>query len=317
MENNEETFDISKFSFVAGMGNYATNEACLMSACVAKYRFEHGEPLGTATDRLECVCPIIRYFAIRINDSYCWESDKQRTEMLLPFVDRLLNTRNTALTVNRRYFGLDQAARVFAANSLEAIGLTDHSEALRALDPIVDKASNEAARPVIRAAREAVRSKTGSADSDIDIYAAEAEALTGALPAHFVADADATYADADAAYADAAAADANALAGAAAAAAAGGVGGGANAAAAYGDAYDRAYADAVVGIARGGGAAYTDAYATSAAAAYAAAVYSYTAAAAGAAAGEAAAADAAARKATCRELSLQFLSEIIDIKEES
>lgn len=149
---NTEQIEIEKFTFVKGEGNFSEKTACIISACVAKWRMEHGEPLGTATDEIKCVCPVIRRYAIRINDSALFATDAERTEMLMPFVDKLLDTKGSRDLMQRRaYLCADYAVRKFAPTALRARGYAEHAEKLESLEPAVDREGARVARDAARA----------------------------------------------------------------------------------------------------------------------------------------------------------------------
>jgi len=189
---------IKEFTFIAGKGDYNAKQACIMSAAVAKWRVEHGEPLGSATDCLDCVCPVVRRLAISINDRSWWKDDAERTDVLLPFVDKILDTKNEKLTLRRAFLCADYACRIFAPNALEVVKKAEWADRLRALAPVVDIDSAKIAQALCREARAA-------AAADADAYAAYAAAAAAAAAdayAYADADADAAYA-AYAAYADA------------------------------------------------------------------------------------------------------------------
>ena len=151
----QEQFEALQLKLVSGVGDYESHQACIMSAAVAKHRLMHGEDLGKATDELECVCPVVRSFAIALNDLSWWDSDEERTQALMPFVDKILNTRNPELVVKRAYLCADRAMRVFAPMALEATGFKAEADKLRACAPIVDPKSAKAASWASEAARAA------------------------------------------------------------------------------------------------------------------------------------------------------------------
>ena len=133
-----EKIDITSLTLVAGVGDYSTHTACLMSAAVAKWRMEHGEELGEAIDTIDCVDSPIRQFAIAINDGEWWGSDKERTETLLPFIDQILGTKGSSeLTQRRTYKCADYAVRVFLPIILDT-EYPEQAEYLRSLPEIVD-----------------------------------------------------------------------------------------------------------------------------------------------------------------------------------
>jgi len=133
-----EKIDITSLTLVSGVGDYSTHTACLMSAAVAKWRMEHGEELGKATDSIECIDSPIRQFAIAINDGEWWGSDKERTETLLPFIDQILGTKGSSeLTQRRAYKCADYDVRVFLPIILDT-EYPYQAEHIRSLPEIVD-----------------------------------------------------------------------------------------------------------------------------------------------------------------------------------
>jgi hypothetical protein len=108
------------FTLVKGVGDYANKKACVVSAAVAYWRLSNGIPLGTATDDLDCICPVVQSFMRRLNDSACWDSEGHRTSALMPFVPRILNTRNDSLLQERSYMLADWAIRDASVRILQA-----------------------------------------------------------------------------------------------------------------------------------------------------------------------------------------------------
>ena len=92
---------MKSYRLVAGVGNYELGTACVMSAAVAKFRLSLGEPLGSACDTLECACPFVSELLIRFNDSLLFKTDEQRTEVLTPFIDKIIGSRNNDLLDKR------------------------------------------------------------------------------------------------------------------------------------------------------------------------------------------------------------------------
>ena len=225
-----EKINIADLTLVSGIGDYSAHTACIMSAAVAKWRMEHGEELGEATDSIECIDLPIRRIAIAINDGKWWGSDKERTETLLPFIDQILNTKGSSeLTQRRAYKCADYAIRVFLPMALD-LKNPEQAEHIRSLPEIVDvhtaivgKKAADAVSTGLYAARSAAAAGLYAARSadDAGLYAAAA-ARTAAYAAAAAARtaAYAAAADAEAAYAEATYADAAGQAAAAAAAAA-------------------------------------------------------------------------------------------------
>jgi hypothetical protein len=227
--------------FISGVGDPEQGTACVMSAAALKVHLQAGGSLSdfTATDRLDCVCPVLRRLAIRANDGPWWSSDEERTAALLPWVDKLIGSRVTPeATLRRAYLLSDLVVRTWVPDALESLGRKNLADRLRAIEPIVDRPSAEKARDVTWPVREEARkgrAAAAAADADADAAAAYAAAA--------YAYADAYAADADAAaYAAAYAADAYAYAAAAYAADAAAAYAAAAAAAADADADADAYA---------------------------------------------------------------------------
>jgi len=133
-----EKINITDLTLVSGIGDYSAHTACIMSAAVAKWRMEHGEELGEATDSIECIDSPIRQFAIAINDGKWWNSNKERTETLLPFIDQILGTKGSSeLTQLRAYKCADYAVRVFLPIILDTV-YPEQAEHIRSLPEIVD-----------------------------------------------------------------------------------------------------------------------------------------------------------------------------------
>jgi hypothetical protein len=169
------------------------------------------------TDQPQCVSPYLRRFGTALNDR---AADEQRQD-LKRFIPMLVGTAGDGLDEKRRWYGADHVVRVVAPKWLERAGLGEHAAALRAVAPIVDRASCDAAYEVCCVAREAARELRVRARKPLydavyravrdrrstDAYAAAATAAAAtAYAAAAAADAaDAAAYAADAAYATAAA----------------------------------------------------------------------------------------------------------------
>ncbi|MFT3665561.1 hypothetical protein [Piscinibacter sp.] len=142
------------------------------------------------SDHPACVDPVLAAFGRRWNDAL---TDQAERDHLKRYIPMLVGTRGSVeLSRLRAWMAVDWSIRVHAPIWLDLTdALKPHAEKLRALAPITDRASADAALPVIRAAR---------ADADADAYAYAAYAAYAAAYAY---DADA------AAYADAAASSAS------------------------------------------------------------------------------------------------------------
>ncbi len=195
----QENFDIEKLCLTQGIGNYDENKACIMSAAVAKWRMNNGESLGKATDQLECVCPTVRALAIRINDATWWKDDAERTEVLRPFIDEILNTRDPELIVKRAMLCADRAVRVFAPMALDALGYKEEAAKLRSVAEIVDRATALAGRRVARDAADYASSASADSAASSADYAAASAAAASSAAADYAAASSADYAAASAA----------------------------------------------------------------------------------------------------------------------
>lgn len=114
-------------------GNHGTREqgVCVMEA-VAWFA---GEP---HSDAPQCACPVIASFARRLNDRLS-EEDRQRLKPLIPAL--ALSRADWPTTLTRAFVAADYAVRVFAPIALDARKRPKDAATLRALAPIVDRAS--------------------------------------------------------------------------------------------------------------------------------------------------------------------------------
>jgi hypothetical protein len=191
---------ISRLHFVGGIGDPSDPQnptACVMSGAVANYHLSQGEPIGDATDQLDCCCPVIRQLCIRRNDGW-WPSDEARKKWALGLIARLPGTRGDMATTLRRGFRCaDVGVRVLAPITLRAASCEDLAAQLEAVSPIVDVESAKAASIVTRQVRE---SAYDAANDAYDAYeaacaAAEAaEAYAEAAAAEVVLSSSATWA---------------------------------------------------------------------------------------------------------------------------
>jgi hypothetical protein len=143
---------------------------------------EQGEPIGYATDQLDCCCPVIRRLCIRRNDGW-WPSDEARKEWALGLIARLPGTRGDMATTLRRGFRCaDMTVRVLAPMVLRDASHEDLAAQLEAVSPIVDVESAKAARIVTQQVRKSA-SAASSAASSAAAYAASAAAYAAAYAA--------------------------------------------------------------------------------------------------------------------------------------
>ena len=139
-----------KFKLVKGVGKYSEGTSCIMSAAVAYKRVLDGMDIGEATDKLDCVCPVIRAFLIRVNDSAIWSDDLHRTNVLLPLIPRIVGTNNPELLLKRMFFLVNWSVKTIAPLILRWQNFEDHAEKLESLKDIVDYESANAANAVAR-----------------------------------------------------------------------------------------------------------------------------------------------------------------------
>jgi hypothetical protein len=151
---------------VGGTGDYARGTGCVMSMAVGEWRLRQGESLGVATDDLPCVSQVVRTLAIYRNDTAA------DTAWALATYPRILDT-TPERDVEVAAWLARYAVRVIAPEALDAAGMHDEAERLRALpegvplDQAADaaeaaweaaaaaKAADAAARAARAAAREA------------------------------------------------------------------------------------------------------------------------------------------------------------------
>ena len=169
-----------EFKLVKGVGKYSEGTACIMSAAVAYKRVLDGVDIGKATDKLDCVCPVIRAFLIRVNDSAIWSDDLHRTNVLLPLIPRIVGTNNPKLLLKRMFFLVNWAVKTIAPLILKEQGLKIHAEKLESLADIVDYKSSRIAQTVANAAADAAydgdAAYKAAYDSDATYRAASAAA---------------------------------------------------------------------------------------------------------------------------------------------
>jgi hypothetical protein len=124
-----------------------------------------GEPWS---DTPRCACPVLGAFMRSWNDAL---PDAERTELLLPFIPRLIGTRSTkAVEARRATMAADWYVRVFTPAWLRLAGLTKQADRLAAFPEITsfEKTPSllpalEAVRGDAQAARSAARSAAWSA----------------------------------------------------------------------------------------------------------------------------------------------------------
>jgi hypothetical protein len=107
------TMKIKDLKLVDGIGDYADNTTCVMGAAVLYDRLSRGEPIGEATDDLDCVCPVLRALVIQRNDVF--DDDGERTRWGMALVPRLIDTRGDIETTRERAWMAACAAQSIAA----------------------------------------------------------------------------------------------------------------------------------------------------------------------------------------------------------
>ena len=108
-------------------------------ACVMEMvAFVAGEPW---TDKPQCASPVLASYCRALNDRM---PDDQR-QRLIPFIPRLVGTRDDKKESDRAFLLADAAVRVFAPLALDSAKLPEQAAKLRALAPIKDKVSANAA----------------------------------------------------------------------------------------------------------------------------------------------------------------------------
>lgn len=147
------SYDISNdLTLIDGVGDYTLKMGCIMSAANARWSFLKGLDLGKATDRLICVAPSVRTLAIGINDIHWWgdnpapTAEADRTKTLMPYVDKLLETKgDITLELSRAFRCLDFSVRKLTPHALRILGGDEHAfesaEQLERLEPLEDFAS--------------------------------------------------------------------------------------------------------------------------------------------------------------------------------
>ncbi|MGW9159604.1 hypothetical protein, partial [Microbacterium sp. NPDC055665] len=118
---------------------------CLLEAA----SFVAGEAFS---DTPQCVSPVLGSFGRSLNDAL--PTDKRQE--LVPLIPRIIGTRGDGKDERRSYIALDWLIRTHLPTFLD-LALPDEAAKVRALQPITDMATAEAAGPVVRAAGAAAR----------------------------------------------------------------------------------------------------------------------------------------------------------------
>ena len=136
--------EIKGLTFVRGVGSPETHTAGLMSA--ARIFSGESDIDDDRSDDCSNVSSSIRSLAIVLNDGPYWDSDSQRTKMLLPIVPLLLDTKGSfELEQKRAYLYADYAVRKFAPLALHSVGLKKEAVQLAKLKKIKDEKTSNAA----------------------------------------------------------------------------------------------------------------------------------------------------------------------------
>lgn len=148
----EPAIDLNNFTLAPGSHTSPEKGVCL-NELASLYA---GESM-TAYPR--CVSTVMRKMGIYLND----RSSHSRRQLLKPLIPALALTGYDDLDKRRQFMALDWLVRVQAPAWLDLAGLTAEAAKLRDLRRIVDKATVEAARPIVRKANESTFSACASA----------------------------------------------------------------------------------------------------------------------------------------------------------
>lgn len=182
-------------------GSHDVNDSdtyCLLEAVA----WVAGEPWS---DQPRCVCPTLSAFGRSFNDGI--RDEQTRTELLVPFVARLVGTArpdDPTVAGRRSLMALDWLVRTHTPAWLRLAGLHDEAESLVALDAIVDLDTARKAGPVVcdassqaaaawEASRGAARGAAWGAARGAAFSAAWAAAMDSARDAAFAAAWDAAW----------------------------------------------------------------------------------------------------------------------------
>ena len=186
-----ERFNRPEFTLRSGTGKGVNGyvDVCAMQAVswLAGYTNFSDSPL--------CVCPVIRHYIIRLNDSWLFDG-KHRGE-LKPFLPRTIGTIGSGeLSRQRGFIATDFAVRRFAPMWMRFLKREDWAAELEAVGPVTDRGSATLAQDVARKIKAAA-----DADADAAAYAAAYAAAAADAAAAAYAAAYAAAAVAAAAYA--------------------------------------------------------------------------------------------------------------------
>ena len=125
-----------------------------------------------------CVCPVIRHYIIRLNDSWLFDG-KHRGE-LKPFLPRTIGTIGSGeLSRQRGFIATDFAVRRFAPMWMRFLKREDWAAELEAVGPVTDRGSATLAQDVARKIK-----ADADADAATTAYAAAYAAAAVAAAAY-------------------------------------------------------------------------------------------------------------------------------------
>ena len=133
--------DLSTLTLASGGHRPDDGEMCVMEAVA----YIAGEPWS---DHPQCASPILTGFCINLNDRW----DNTVRQRLVPFIPRIVGTRDDGKDELRGYLALDWLIRTYTPAWLDLAGLTVEAQALRDLRRIVDLAAAQSAGPLVREA---------------------------------------------------------------------------------------------------------------------------------------------------------------------
>lgn len=134
--------DLANIVLTSGSHPTSDDGLCLMEAVAYVGGMPH-------SDHPPCVSPVLAGFGRRLNDVL---PDDVRQD-LVPLIPHLMGTAGDGQDVARAYLAMDWLVRVYTPAWLDAAGLVDEAETLRALDAITDEVAARGALPAVRSAR--------------------------------------------------------------------------------------------------------------------------------------------------------------------
>ena len=151
-----DTLNLDTLKLAVGKHNNRDTGVCLLEATA----WFAGEP---NTDHPKCVSAYLGAYGRALNDRL---SDENR-QKLIPFIPRLVGTANDGKDDIRQWMAADWAIRVATPRYLDAANMPDEAALLRALPPIVDRATADAARSTARGVRDAAWAARAAARADL------------------------------------------------------------------------------------------------------------------------------------------------------